>query len=183
MAMTHNDTHSYIWQTRHNKLSAVVYLFRNFKFLLRIVSSADGQLNVNMHSWPFTFQSSFFDVLCDSFPEAVLASKFWGRALPPSAPLSMVSTKHLMLTPWQWHAQLAGVVLFSCKNRCDQKFVWFYRMVLHYVSVPLQLLRRQSGRNRAFIGSVRTYVCVCVCRVSTLKQKPLHLPSPNLTDG
>jgi len=46
IAMTHNDTHGYVWQTKHNKLSAVAYLLRNFKFLLWIVSSAEGQLNI-----------------------------------------------------------------------------------------------------------------------------------------
>jgi len=49
------------------KLSAVAYLFRNFKFLLWIVSSADGQLNINMHSltisWNFVL-NIFLKVLC-----------------------------------------------------------------------------------------------------------------------
>jgi len=36
MAMMHNDTHGYVWQTKHNKLSAVAYLFRSLKFLFFI---------------------------------------------------------------------------------------------------------------------------------------------------
>jgi len=63
----HNDTHNCVWQTKHSKLSAVTYLFRNFKFLLWIVSSADGQLNINMYSltisWDFIL-NIFLKVLC-----------------------------------------------------------------------------------------------------------------------
>ena len=74
MAMTHNDTHSYVWQTKHNKLSAVAYLLRNFTFLLWIVSSADGQLNINMHSltisWDFVL-NIFLKILRQYLPPPI----------------------------------------------------------------------------------------------------------------
>jgi len=39
-----------------------------------------------------------------------------------------------------------------------------------------------AGMSRVFICSVRTYVCVSVY-VSTVKQKPLDVSSPNLAGG